>query len=210
MKVLRGRAFTEADRAGGELVIAMNEMMAKNLWPGEDPLTKCLIISKRAQPCRRVVAIVSAAHFNAVIESPSMLYYLPLAQSGKNGTAGGAGAVIVRTAPGKSAAIGAKVSAELVASLGPWARATSKTMEDVVAPQLRPWRVGAKLFTAAGLLALLVAAIGVYSSIAYTISQRTQEMGVRVALGASGGNIMRLRGQRGRACRRGWDPHWAF
>ncbi|MEO7362796.1 MAG: FtsX-like permease family protein, partial [Gemmatimonadaceae bacterium] len=192
VKVVRGRAFTDADVAGRELVIAINETMAKNLWPGEDALSKCIIVGKREMPCRRVVAVVSPAHFNALIEGPSQLYYLPLAQAGRDGRAGQARAIVVRTAAGKAGAVGALVQRDLATFFGPWARPTVKTMAEVVEPQLRPWRTGAILFSAAGALALVVAAVGVYSSIAYTVSQRAQEMGVRVALGASAGNIMNL------------------
>ena len=192
VQVARGRAFTDGDIAGRELVIAINETMAKNLWPGEDALTKCIIVGKRALPCRRVVAVVSPAHFNALIEGPSQLYYLPLAQSGRDGMAGQARAIVVRTATGKAGAVGALLQRDLATFFGSWARPNVQTMAEVVAPQLRPWRTGAFLFSAAGMLALIIAAVGVYSSLAYTVSQRSQEMGVRVALGASTGNIMDL------------------
>jgi putative ABC transport system permease protein len=65
-------------------------------------------------------------------------------------------------------------------------------MDDVLARELRPYRLGASLFSAAALLALIVAAVGVYSSIAYSISTRMHEMGVRIALGARTRNILRL------------------
>jgi putative ABC transport system permease protein len=65
-------------------------------------------------------------------------------------------------------------------------------LEDVVATEFRSWRLGATMFTIFGLLALVVAAVGLYSVVAYDVSQRTQELGVRVALGASAGAVIRL------------------
>jgi hypothetical protein len=169
--------------------MAVDENLAKNFWPGEKAIDKCVIVGKRESPCRRVVAVVSASHYSSVIEKPSMHYFLPLAQAGEEGRAG---VIMLRTAPGRTGAVGALAARELSEEFGDWSRPRIRTMEEIIAPNMRPWRVGAALFTAAGMLALLVAAVGVYSSIAYTISQRAQEMGVRVALGASSSNIMRL------------------
>jgi len=189
LRVLRGRKFDDGDRASGEMVLALNENMARNLWPGEEALGKCIILSTPESACRRVVAIVAPAHFSSVIEAPSMLYYVPM---GQGVGIGGPSALVVRAKAGQTRAVRIAMQRELLGIFGDWSRPRVRTMDEIVTPEMRPWRVGATLFSAAGLLALLVAAVGVYSSLSCSISQRTREMGVRVALGANPGNIIRL------------------
>jgi ABC-type antimicrobial peptide transport system permease subunit len=80
---------------------------------------------------------------------------------------------------------------ELLRAEFPGAKVSTNTMAAAMEPEYRPWQLGATLFTLFGALAALVAAIGVYSSVSYAVSQRTHEFGVRLALGASGGKIIR-------------------
>jgi predicted permease len=192
VRVQAGRGLLETDREGAAAVIVVSALTARTIWPGENAIGKCLILDKRDRPCRTVVGIVSETHFAGIVEEPSMHVYIPLAQSGPNVSAG---ALVIRVSPTharQTGAIVAQTRLQLISSLGRWARPRVRPMSDLFSRELRPYRLGATLFSAAGLLALLVAAVGIYSTVAYTLSQRMHEMGVRVALGAQGADIVRL------------------
>ena len=187
MRLLAGRGFTDDDREAAPNVTIVNETMAPNIWPGESAIGKCIVIGPRTEPCRVVVGVVRDAHRNKIVEPALMTYYLPMAQRKWKPTV-----LMARVEPNRAHAVAADTKAILVKSLGAWAIPDVRTMDDVLAHELRPYRLGAALFSAAALLALIVAAVGVYSSIAYSISTRMHEMGIRIALGARTRNIVRL------------------
>lgn len=188
MRVLRGETFPR--NAGGAMppVVVVNEAMANAQWPGMEVVGRCMRFPPDEQ-CWRIIGVVETAMFNELLEKPSPQFYLPLDNPpARAGT--WFSALIVRARPGARDAAAAAMQRALREAF-PSGRPRINTMEEYLEPEYRPWRLGATLFTAFGLLALIVAAVGIYSTVAYTVAQRTHEFGVRTALGARAGDILR-------------------
>jgi len=188
LRMLRGRTFTGEDVAQGPAEVVVNEATAKLIWPGRDPLGACVQFKKRPDTCFTVVGVVETGRLISVIEEePVAQFYVPLGSLPK--TASGA-SIIMRTRPGDPT----RATSELMGALRqafPSAAPSVVAMTTNLEPEYRPWRTGASLFTVLGLLAMVVAMIGIYGTMSYGVTQRTHEFGVRVALGARVGQVVR-------------------
>ncbi|HEX3927818.1 MAG TPA: FtsX-like permease family protein [Gemmatimonadales bacterium] len=189
IRVVQGEVFRPMDRYGPVTPVLVNETMARAYWPGANPIGQCVMLGAGRAGCSTVIGVVTDAHAMHTIETlPMMQMYLPRADTGR----GRANVIAIRTAPERRAAVAIAVRQQLESAFEGWADVRVRPMTDYLAPELRPWHAGATLFTAAGLLALIVATIGIYSTVNYTFSQRTHEIGVRIALGASAWAVLRL------------------
>jgi predicted permease len=184
-RLLRGRTFRATEGAGTERVTIVNETMARTLWPQQDALSKCVRIGADTAPCAQVVGIVEDARRYDLREEPAMQYYIPLGQ--EVGFGGSVFMIRPRGTPKAFAATAIGIIEQTDATID---RATAWPIRERIDPLLRPWKLGATVFTLGGVLALLVAVLGLYSVMSYSVAQRTHEMGVRIALGARSGTIV--------------------
>ena len=184
-RLLRGRTFNAADHEGSPHVVIVNATMARTFWPNEDALTKCLIVDD--DECSPVVGVVADARQWKLREEPALQFYIPYGQNDHI-----AGELLIVRPRGDVDEFADELRKTL-ARLAPNARLIEvRPLAAAIDPQVRPWRVGALMFGLFGVLALLVAAVGLFSVVSFLLAQRTKELAVRISLGARSAHILRL------------------
>ena len=199
--MLRGREFTDQDNAGAPAVAIINDEMARKFWPNGDPLNDRILIGKgvgpefEADPPRQIIGVSGNVRYGGLDRDPGPTMYIPEAQ-----VLDGVNALNVRISPlawvirtrVEPYSLSTEIQEELRQASGGLPVATIRSMDEVVVRSTARQDFNMLLMSVFAGSALLLAAIGIYGLIAYSVQRRTQEIGIRMALGAESSNVRNM------------------